>query len=203
MRLLDLPDDVQQLIAAGTLTENHGRALVRFKEHPRFVSWYAAVVAQHGIAARQIEKHLIFPSDFYLETSRAQEEGIYASWRWGEYDEEAARKAHPDAFVKVEHHGPICLDVDLHLRLKQEKRESAAAARQAVVSQMKAAAAPSPQEPGDVGADAAPAALPNLSDLPYDSYAIIGNSPPTGCTNQCPCRGAARQFSGRSESICL
>jgi len=55
LRLLELPDEVKSLIAAGKLQAGHARALLGFKDQTRLVST-AKRAADRGLTVRQIEE---------------------------------------------------------------------------------------------------------------------------------------------------
>jgi ParB family chromosome partitioning protein len=55
LRLLDLPDEVQDLIEKGMLSEGHGRALLAITDRPR-QRHLAARVAKKGLSVRQTEE---------------------------------------------------------------------------------------------------------------------------------------------------
>jgi len=56
LRLLVLPEDVQRLIDAGTLTARHGRALYRFVEWPETVRRLARRVVAEGWSCARLER---------------------------------------------------------------------------------------------------------------------------------------------------
>jgi len=82
MRLLDLPDQVIELLAAGTLSEGHGRALLLAEDHGARRELARAAVDE-GWSVRTLE-------------ARARERNEGAGGRAGRGRRDGARAAHPD-----------------------------------------------------------------------------------------------------------
>lgn len=56
LRLLKLPESVRKDLAAGLLSEGHGRALVRLVDNPLKIQEIRDIVIQNGLSVRQTEK---------------------------------------------------------------------------------------------------------------------------------------------------
>lgn len=61
LRLLNLPEDVQDLILEGKLSEGHGRVLLRLRD-PKQMREYAQKILEHGWSVRKTEQ-MIRPRD--------------------------------------------------------------------------------------------------------------------------------------------
>jgi ParB family chromosome partitioning protein len=59
LRLLQLPEDVQEMIRTGRLTVAHGVNLCRYADHPAFVSGYAAWIVEKKHPSKHIEKQIV------------------------------------------------------------------------------------------------------------------------------------------------
>ena len=55
LRLLKLPDEIQQLVETGALSAGHARTLLAFPEHEDLLSWARRVVAE-GLSVRELER---------------------------------------------------------------------------------------------------------------------------------------------------
>ena len=55
LRLLSLPEEVQEMIADGTLSEGHGRALLSLSDNPEVLLSAAKRAAQQGLSVRELE----------------------------------------------------------------------------------------------------------------------------------------------------
>jgi ParB/RepB/Spo0J family partition protein len=69
LRLLELPEAVQERIRTGELSASHGRALLRFKDFPGAVEVLMQRAIDHGTAVKELEKTTLF--DFSSELQRA------------------------------------------------------------------------------------------------------------------------------------
>lgn len=139
LRLLDLPSEVQAMIATRDLSETHGRALARWNDFPRFVEFYAREIVRNRVPTKAVEKGFAYSAPGYEECAAAIQGGVYAETEWREQDAVAGwAAAHPEAFVaKVWEkrgqsedaeagfgwgtQGYICLDIDLLARLRAER----------------------------------------------------------------------------------
>ncbi len=201
LRLLELPDEVQAMISAGTLSEAHGRALAPHKDYPEFLKVYAAKIVKEGLSSKEIEKGIVY------ETWRDAE-------KLGEYligvaedDGKAWAKQYPGKFFKRAGGGFACFDKELVKRLNEKRREDAErreatrleAARQALAATRQAAT-----EGPVTGQEAGNAAkLPHLNSLDCRVYERIpAERCPAGCTAACPCRGSAIGYQNEVVSIC-
>ena len=70
LRLLVLPEDVQELIDAGRLTARHGRALYRFVEWPDTVRRLARRVVAEGWSCARLER--VRPAVYELTKGREE-----------------------------------------------------------------------------------------------------------------------------------
>ena len=118
MRLLDLPEDVQERIRKGELTAAHGVALARFKGYGAVQSALAKLTVERTYTSKQIEDRL--PFAWELERAGAVKSLTYG---WGRSEREACGKC---PHFRSEG-GGYCLDPACYDR----KTAEAAAARSA------------------------------------------------------------------------
>jgi len=187
MRLLELPEDVQGLIRGGDLSVSHGVGLAKWKAYPEFVSRIGGVAAERHWTAKEIER--IDPSDWQASSAKA------------------ARELYPEQrgtpFVKT-----ICLSCPFGAYLERKQGERYAqhyclkpshyaelvAAHEAEQDALaRAALAALPEDA---------AALPNLSDLKYNTYRECMGKVPAGCSADCPCRAKALNYGKTPVPIC-
>ncbi len=57
MRLLDLPEEVQERIRTGELSVSHGVALCRFKDFPAILEYVSGKIASDNLTAKQVEQY--------------------------------------------------------------------------------------------------------------------------------------------------
>ena len=177
MRLLDLPAEARALIRAGDLSVSHGIALARWKRHPEFAATIAATAARDGWTAKDLEK--LSPDDWRARATGAVQQ-VYPDRTSSPFVRETCLACPFGALVEVkrgerwtEHY---CLRPSHFKELVAAHRETELrAARDRVAA---------------AGDD--PARLPQVVDLPRQSYRICKGAVPVGCDATCPCRGSAR-----------
>lgn len=80
LRLLQLPESVQQHIREGKLTRTHGGILLRFKDYPDVVEAMAEIAVKDEVSAGEMSEHA-FP--FADEVTRRTGRTVY---RWGSWE---------------------------------------------------------------------------------------------------------------------
>lgn len=179
MRLLDLPEDVQERIRRRELSVAHGIALARFKDFPRVVSKMAEVAVKEKTPAKDLEKNVPFSWELI-------QAGVIHRLDYGvpfDVEQAGCEKCPFGAYRSVgQYSGTYCLN-------PSHFEELAQAARTAALEQVAEA-----REAGEV---------PKLSDLPGGSYCRIWDSEkvPSGCSASCTCRAKAMVGSATIE-IC-
>ncbi len=177
LRLLDLPEAVQERIRKRELTQGHGIALARFKEFPAVADKLAEVAVKQKLSTHDLEKGV--PRAWDLEQDGLVKILGYNS----EVDTEACKQCPFDAYRNGGYGGGICLRPDHYEVLKAARRAEQAAA---------AAAKAGVEVEG----------LPNLRDMHYDEYEQIWGSAPEGCGPDCACRSQAINHAGQVVAIC-
>lgn len=185
MRLLDLPDDVQERIRQRELSPSHGVALARFRDFPAVASNLAELAVINHWTSSQLEGEKI-PGHWQL----VQRGVTRALWN-ASFDQTICRKCPFNARRHAQ--GDVyeyCLKPDHFDELAAAAKAKSEAKVQANLEAAKAA-----------GADVDE--LPKLENLKYDQYARVeGYNKPSGCTENCPCRGRAIDYNGKVIAIC-
>jgi ParB/RepB/Spo0J family partition protein len=214
LRLLKLPQAVQQQIAEGRLGASHAKALLRFEAFPEILVRMAALAIENGTAVRVLETGLPFRED--LEREKLIRELDYGM----KFPKETCATCPHGAYFQMpkgDWHGPYCL-LPAEYNRKQEAGKAVeiaeAAARmekarnevghvQERLAKLGISAVPKtvaaqgvPIEAQDVLKD-----LPDISTWEYGTYSRPDNSTP-GCSEACPCRISARR-GDRLETVCI
>jgi hypothetical protein len=184
MRLLDLPDDVQELIRTRRLSVSHGIALAKYKAFPAVVSAIAALAVKEDLNAHQVEK--IQLSDYRLS------QGINPPLRrldWAEFDRSICKSCPFDAYRKgsSDYYGAVCLN-PAHF---DELTEAAKAQKEAERAEIVATAAAE-----------GPGSIIDLSALNYSEYTRCYGDVP-GCNESCPCRRIGKERDGKAMPVCI
>lgn len=220
LRLLDLTLDVQERIAKGELSEAHGRALVKYKKFPDFVSFYAGHIAEYSLPSKLIESGIVLAGwEMTWAERRELKEQLISQKLFAELDYcDSGQKAddllfeHPDSIfrgrwqrddIDEEEEDPdlFCLDVKLagtlHKQWEQyrEEKDNSNDSDTRADELLKQALATA--QAGEIVL---------LKDLGYGQMKTIyaGNCPKT-CTKQCECRAKAKydEDSTNITDICL
>jgi ParB/RepB/Spo0J family partition protein len=177
LRLLDLPEEVQEAVRAGRLSPAHGRALAGYKAFPTLQRALAALAEREQWPSKRLEDKVC------LGDARLEQAGVVKRLGYGvPFDTEAVCQRCPfDAYRHPGVWGPVCLRPAHYDELAAAAAAERAARTRAAVEE----------------AQRAGTALPKLSELGYDAYERL-DSPsrvPAGCTGEgpaaCPCRGQA------------
>jgi ParB/RepB/Spo0J family partition protein len=180
IRLLELPEPVQQMVRDGRLSKAHGLALLKYADKPAFCAGLAAHVIANmipskvveagitdpwgnkgGIAASQLGEHLVTRvDDSDLETTDLEAAGIT---------------------VFGEGYHRYTPDIETYAAAASAARKAKEARIQRQLEEARAAAKAEGKK------------LVKLDGLPYGSYEEIRSwsRPPEGCSEACPCRARA------------
>ena len=185
MRLLELPEDVQERIRTGQLSPSHGVALARFTAFPALASALGEIAVERGLRTHDLEKKL--PTTFELERRGLVHRVDGAQG----IDAKICRTRCPHGAYRHVDTWPheFCLRPDHFAELKSAALASMAAAR---ADRLEAATAEG-------------AALVAIADLDWRTYERIypGQSLPPGCTEACVCRQTGLERDGRTTPICV
>jgi ParB/RepB/Spo0J family partition protein len=188
MRLLKLPEDVQQLIRDRQLSASHGVALARFEAFPELARGAAALCVKDHLSAHQAENILELYYQF-RETGLIRE---FSRWGTPEFDRAVCNTCPYDAHRNVK--GGTGWEVELCLR--PAHYDELVAAAKAKEEGRRANIVAQALEDGDKK-------LPRVDSLPWDSYEqLVSYNTPPGCTAACECRGRALDRQGNTVNIC-
>lgn len=180
MRLLDLPEDVQERITRGELSPSHGVALAKYKGFPRVASEIADLAIKNKSTSHDLEGDLPW---YWILVQRGAARDLSAA----NFDAKSCHQCPYQAYRKAGYAGtclkPECFD---------EKQAGAQAALTAKVAATVEQARVEGQE------------LPKISDLKYETYERLGRDRPAGCTgfSGCSKAGKAIDYGGAVLAIC-
>lgn len=178
MRLLDLPDDVQQRIRAGELSRSHGVALAKYKSFPQIVSKLAETAVKQKMTAHDLEGDVLH--NYALEQA-----GLTV--RVWNSDLRPICEACPfDAYVANGTYSGVCLKPDHYAELEAAAAEKAKQDNEALLAAAKEAGDP----------------VLKLEDLDRDGYTVIWQGV-EGCSRECPCWAVATTSGGHTQKVCL
>lgn len=186
LRLLKLPDAVQERIRTGELSPSHGIALARLADFPAIAERVAAEAVQRGRTAKDLEREPLGSSyPHYLESS-----GLVKPLYYGvPFDTKAAGCDKCPFSAKV---GNYCLKPEHYT----EVAAGAKAAREAQVAAQRA----------QVEAGGPVVQAEALGPGGYRQIEETGgrfwNRPPEGCTAECPCRATVLDRDGAPMTVC-
>lgn len=177
LRLLELPEDVQECIRRRELSVAHGIALARWQAFPALVAHVAAKAAADGWTSKQVERWQ--PDGWNLPGELARRVD-----HWGDHEEfEVCRQCPFNAYRAVGS-GGVCLNPEHYDELS---RAMAARIQSKRAAQREQAAA---------GGE-----LPTIASL--GGVIHIGNwQLPRGCSEACPCRVSAVGHGGDIVQVC-
>lgn len=184
IRLLELPEDVQQRIRSDELSPAHGVALARWAKFPAVASALADLAVQRKLTSKDLEdKDALrwFPS--YVES------GPIRTLSSRTFDTTICEKCPFEARRHLDYRD-VCLN-PAHFE------ELAVAHRTAVE-----AAALNAQRVVEVKASGEVVTLPDLDKLQSDKWREIRSTPVAGCDELCPCRGKGLRY-GRETQACF
>lgn len=201
LRLLELPERVQDSIEAGGLSAAHGRALLAFSNFPQFLEFYADAIFSDDIPSRNVEQGIAFDE---IRCEQARDAGLLEHVDWSlrkripdwqkEYPGTFFRDSHPEAGSDDYY----CLDRELYQRLEAEQDAFDEAARQAEDAKREVISAEA-VERIKAGDDSV-----SISQLPRSAYIYAGHGCPPQCTTECPCRVSVKSWYGEDRvTVCL
>jgi len=188
LRLLDLPDDVQEMIRSAKLTPAHGVALARHKEWPSLVSALATIAVRENLRTNALEADPTWHITGPLEKAGAIK-GLSPYARAFDASAAGCPKC-PFGAYRNWPDGTYCLNPP-HW---QELESAAVKAKAASLATTVAKAVEKAKEKGEE--------LPKLNDLPPGSAQEVRGEAPTGCSVDCVCRSAAIDWHGAVVPIC-
>lgn len=179
--LLKLPEAVQQLIRDGKLTASHGELLTRLPAaFPAIVSAAAASAAERAFTTRQLEQQ---PLGYEYDLVQ---HGVLHRLAGASFDVSVCDACPFGAKLGTDRWSSYCLKPEHFAELEAaHKKEEQRAKNRAI------------QEAKRNGAT-----VPELRNLPYDSYQKLDRDVPAGCTETCECRGKAIGYDGELVAIC-
>ena len=191
LRLLDLPEDVQEAIRAGRLSPAHGRALAAYKAFPALQRALAGLAEREHWPSKRLEEKEC------LATYRLEQDGLVKRLGYGApFDATGCRQCPFEAYRNLSVGGPVCLRPAHYTELAAGAEAARAARTTAAVEEARREGT----------------TLPTLRDLGYDAYERLEppSRVPAGCTgasgdgpDACPCRGQALDaYSDEVVAIC-
>lgn len=110
LRLLQLPEAVQEMVRSGALSEAHGRALVKYANFPEFSAELARLVIENAIPSSKLEKGL--SSLEWSITSQLTKKKLMVGLAYGSsFDwKEVCKECPFNAFVKEGDYTGFCLN---------------------------------------------------------------------------------------------
>jgi len=190
MRLLELPEDVQERIRQGELTPAHGVALASWKQLPKVASKLAEFAAANNWTSKQMENPLGQGWQVLevLKQTNVMREGYSAL-----FDRQICHRCPYDAYRNPGNGYGFCFRPEHYDELNEAAKATRETERRAKIL----TAVETAEEEG--------VKLPSLHDLPYDSYERLNDTStiPSGCTDTCPNRGKALGYSGEVVPVCL
>lgn len=178
VRLLKLPEEVQEHIREGRISASHGKALVGYVETPKLLAAKLEHALQ-GVPSKEVEKA---GYDWRLINAGAMAEVCTT-----DVGEEAAKEClhcnHRRKHYRAD--GWLCLDVDCY-----------GAKKAARIEEITAEARRNQGLAEDVE-------IPRLRDLDYSSYERLSGNMPDGCTKDCKHRSIALDSDNKPIPVCL
>jgi ParB/RepB/Spo0J family partition protein len=217
VRLLKLPESVQQLIAEGLIGPSHAKALLRFEAFPEILVEMAQVAAAKSAPVKDMEKGLPFWE--VLKGAKLVRVLDHAT----KFPMQGCHTCPHKAYVHVEQWPyDFCMKPDEFDR-KQEAAKAYELEVAAVALEKARQSAGKVQErmarlgitsgtlPASVGSVATPEdaaaireELPHIRDWQHGTYALCDRSDcPEECTEACPCRLIIRGYGDRLEKVCI
>jgi ParB/RepB/Spo0J family partition protein len=190
LRLLDLPEEVQEAIREGRLSSAHGRALAAYKAFPALQQALAALAVKEQWPSKRLEDKAC------LGDSRLEQAGVVKRLGYGvPFDTQAVCQKCPfDAYRNPGVWGPVCLRPAHYAELAAAAEAERAGRTRVAVEEARRAGT----------------TLPSLRELGYDAYERLDppSRVPAGCTGDgpeaCPCRGQALDgYTNEVVAICI
>lgn len=177
MRLLELPDDVQERIRSGELTAAHGVALARWKDYPGICSKLAEIAVGGKYTTHQLEESL--PCTYELQQAGLITY-VYTHTPMG------AECPKCPQYRNV-HYSDYCLKPECYRERQRQAQEAARQQSESAIAQA--------QESGEK--------VLLLKDLEYGTYEqLYGSSIPSGCKPDCDRRMVALDGNAIRQTVC-
>lgn len=190
MRLLELPDAVQEHIRQKHLSSAHGRALLKFAPWPQLCIAIAGLAIEEGVTSKRLEQGIAVRGGTGIQPYGLCQQGVLKRVENSDITEELSRDG---ITVWGERHSTYTPDVEL----VDAAVKRIGAALQAQMSRDLAKARERATAEGTK--------LLSIKKLPYESYERVGGYAgthvPEGCTAACPCRAIAED-GGKPVNIC-
>jgi ParB/RepB/Spo0J family partition protein len=189
MRLLDLPEDVQERIQKGELSASHGVAIASWKHLPAVASKLAEVAASNGWTTKATEAPF---GQYWAFVTPLKNAGLARELYDAHFDRKVCQKCPFEAYRNTGTGYGLCFKPEHFDELNETAKTTQEAERQAKIQ-----AALSKAKADGVK-------LPKISALSSGSYELLGSAGtlPAGCTETCSCRGQALGYSGEIVLIC-
>lgn len=185
MRLLDLPEEVQELIRDGEISVSHGIALAKWKEWPKVLGHVVEKIGAERLTAKQVES-------FDISEWSLQHRGIVRRVNdWDtKFDQSVCTSCAFGAY-RAMHGITICLKPEHYDELQ-------AAAKEVEASRLRESLAQQGHETS---------MIPLLRELDHEAivnlqWDVRQNRLPPGCSESCACRGLALTNDGETVPIC-
>ena len=183
VRLLDLPEDVQALIASGEMSVAIGRALLKWRLWPDVISTLAKIVMAEQISSRRLESGL----DYMLYSKLQQAEVIAQIPHAAEFRKTDCEKCRYEAYDHTTSYGYCFYPAHFRELKAVEDAQREEKAKNAIERATKGGKQ-----------------IPHLRDLKSAaSLETSENKNVPGCSASCECRGVAKDWSGAVVEVCL
>lgn len=187
LRLLRLPEDVQERIARGELSAAHGEVLLPIAEtFPAAASALAAYAAEQSLPVARLEGDWTTEMRDAIVKAKAAKDVYSASFDW----RTVCRACPFGAFKPHSTSAGTCLRPDHFRELEREAKAKQKAAEEAQAQKVA-------EQLRKKGVEV-PDSVPSMN---YSKMVEIATPAPSGCSESCECRGLA-MAGGRVATVC-
>lgn len=181
MRLLELPEDVQEKIRRRELSVSHGIALCRYAAFPELVSQLATWAVEKDLTSKDLDGRVLQQHSYELERLNLVQVLRGHETR---FDRAVCASCPFGAYRKADYGEGLCLKPAHYRELNAAAEAVARAELDAKIAEAAVTGKP----------------VLRVKDLAYDSFHDLSYvTPPSGCSSACPCRTTAI---GRNEQPC-
>jgi ParB family chromosome partitioning protein len=191
LRLLNLPDQVQQMITDGQLSPSHGKALARFTKYPEICTAIARDVVSRNIASKTLEGLSL---QSCIQNINSVSSKLAVEFR--SYSEPKTHFNYETVCKGCEHYcansggwHSYCLKPSCHHEKETAWKEQERERVEQIISEQTA------------GSDQAEEVL-NAKKFKYNDYQRLVNGIPDGCASYCVNR-RQMTFNGQVEPVCM